>query len=152
MEELTMKEFEKTKTLAELFVAMSDKECNALAEMRKLIKEKNFDCEILKDALEIEENITSAEHYEFLSKLRIIVQALKNGNAYIHSAKVLADGHIHYSITDKSLNNKMEVVVYGDICNIRDEHDFCELDWKTIECLRAQIKKQECIYYEHTKQ
>ena len=41
MEDLKMMEF-KTKTLGELFVAMSDKECNALAELRKLIKEKKF--------------------------------------------------------------------------------------------------------------
>lgn len=147
-----MAEIEKTKTLAELYVAMSDKECNALAEIRKLIKEKDLTCENIKNALEIEENIASAEHYDFLSKLRIIARALKDGDAFIRSAKVNADGHIHYRITDKSVRNEMEVVVYGTMCYIRDEYDFCDLDETTIECFREQIKRQECIYYEHTKE
>lgn len=142
----------KMKTLGELFVALNDNECNALAEMRKLIKEKNFTCEDFKNALEIEENITSAEHYDFLSKLRIIVRALKDGNAFIRSAKVYADGHIHYRITDKFVRNEMEIVVNGTICYIRDEHDFCDIDEETIECFREQVKRQECIYYEHTKE
>ena len=145
-----MMEF-KTKTLGELFVAMSEKECNALAELRKLIKEKNFTCEDFKKALEIEENITSAEHYDFLSKLRIIVQALRNGDAFIRGAKVYADGHINYTITYKFIT-EMEIVVNGTICYIRDEHDFCEIDEETIVCFREQIKRQESIYYEHTKE
>lgn len=140
------------KTLGELFVALNDNECNALAEMRKLIKEKNFTCEEFKKALEIEEEIASAEHYDFLSKLRIIVQALRNGDAFIRSAKVYADGHIHYRITDKFVRNEMEIVVNGTICYIRDEHDFCDIDEETIECFREQVKRQECIYYEHTKE
>lgn len=147
-----MAEFDKTKTLAELFVAMSDRECNTLAEMRKLIKDKKFTCEDLKNALVIEENIASAEHYEFLTKLRIIVRALKDGDAFIRSAKVYADGHIHYRVTDKGLHNEMEVVVYGSIYTIRDEHDFCSFSEDTIECFHEQIKRQECIYYEHTKE
>lgn len=146
-----MAEFDKTKTLAELFVAMSDKECNTLAEMRKLIRDKKITYEDLKNALEIEENIASAEHYEFLTKLRIIVRALNDGDAFIRSAKVDADGHIYYIITDKGVRNEMEVVVYGSICIIRDENNFCDLDETTIEYFREQIKKQECIYYEHTK-
>lgn len=146
-----MAEFDKTKTLAEIFVTMSDKECNTLAEMRKLIQDKKFTCEDLKNALVIEENIASAEHYEFLTKLRIIVRALKNKDAFIRSAKVYADGHIHYRVTDQSVQNEMEVVVYGSIYTIRDENNFCDLDETTIEYFREQIKKQDCIYYEHTK-
>lgn len=147
-----MAEFDKTKTLAELFVDLSDKECNTLAEMRKLIKDKKFTCEDLKNALVIEENIASAEHYEYLTKLRIIVRALKDGDAFIRSAKVYADGHIHYRVTDTKVQNEMEVVVSGSICIIRDENNFCYLDETTIEYFREQIKRQDCIYYEHTKE
>ena len=132
------------------FVEMSDEQCDAYCKIREIIKE--CDTNVVIGNAEIgKKQLLSDEECNSLKKLRIIVKAINEHSAYIRGAKVKADGHITYRITDlPRMQYEMEISVYGDVHLISDDYK----DYKDYEVPDELFEKfvdlanKQSIYYE----
>lgn len=129
------------------FVEMSDEQCDAYCKIREIIKERDTNV-VIGNAEIDKKQLLSDEEYNSLKKLRIIVKAINEHSAYIRGAKVKADGHITYRITDlPRMQYEMEISVYGDVHLISDDYEDYEVPDELFENFIDLANKQS-IYYE----
>jgi hypothetical protein len=129
------------------FVEMSDKECDAFCKIREIIKERDVNVSVC--GIDIDRTkLLNDEFFESLKKLRIIVKAINEQNAYIRGARVKADGHIYYRIVDRPLlQYEMELSVYGDCHYLDDEYEGYDVPDELFEKF-VDLANKQLIYYE----